>query len=544
MSHHNLTIFGCFAAGSFLIKKVRLFLMTLKKKITKLIPWLLFLVLAFTYTFILAKPIDLTITDIGRHLVNGREIINQHWQVVFTNTYSYTMPDQNFINHHWLTGVIFWLIFSVGDFFYLHLFHTVILLSFLGCFFYLLRSKSSTSVGFFVSLLALVFLATRTEIRPESFGYLLSSIYLIIINHIQKTKKISFKTITGVFLLQLIWVNLHISFVFGLFVFGLFGLLELGSQHTLKKENKRNLIILLIVMVLTALFNPNTVQGALTPFTIFQDYGYKVFENQNLWFLRSFYPGPIIPLFYLTAITTIVFLLVFSKAPLFDKALAVTGIFLGWTALRNMPIFVIFAFPFLAIALQELIKNLKNNLTFEEPKFAQFLFLIIPLTMLWLTLASHPFFKKSNKAFELGLINGQQKTIEFLQKLPEGSRIFNNYDVGSALVFSLYPKQKVFVDNRPEAYSSSFFQNLYIPAQSSETIWEKAVLTYQFDFIVFGHRDITPWAQIFIKNRLRDSNWKMIYIDDFIFIFAKDTPDNKALIDQYSVEVPLSRLKI
>lgn len=515
-----------------------------KKKILNFIPLLFFSILAFTYTFILANPTDLTVTDIGRHLVNGREILGQNWQVLFENTFSYTMPDQNFINHHWLSGVTFWIAYNFGGFSLLHIFHTIILIGFLLSFFYLLKTKSSWSHGFILSLLAIVFFATRIEIRPESFGFLFITIYLLIINNIQKTKKISLKQILLISIIQLIWTNLHISFVFGLFVFGLFGLLELGVTKSLKDRERKKLIILVVTLGLTSLINPNTIQGALSPFTIFQDYGYKVFENQNLWFLRNYYRGPIIPLYYLVSSLLLILFFVYPESPLFEKALAITGIFLGWTALRNIPIFVIFTFPFLAIAAKYLTKELKDKITFEQPKLTKFLVVSIPLVILWVTLSTHPYFKRKVNGFNFGLLETQQETLAFLEKIPSDAKIFNNYDVGSALVFSMYPRNKVFVDNRPEAYSSSFFQDLYIPMQSSDQTWKKAEEKFNFDFIIFGHRDITPWAQMFIKNRLRDETWKMIYIDDFIFIFAKDIPENQKYIEQYAVEVPLSRLKI
>jgi len=393
-------------------------------------------------------------------------------------------------------------------------------------------------------LLAIVFLATRIEIRPESFGFLLLTIYLLIISKIQHTKKITLKQILLILALQIIWTNLHISFVFGLFVFGLFALAELAINKSLTKKASQKLVVLVVLLGLTALINPNIIQGALNPFTIFQDYGYKVYENQNLWFLRNYYHGPIIPLYYLVAAISVILLFVFPEVAIFDKALAVTGIFLGWSALRNIPIFVIFTFPFLASALKQLTLEVKAHITIEKPRITKFLIITIPLVLFWLTLSTNPYFKRPVNGFRFGLLAQQQETLDFLKKIPTEAKIFNNYDVGSALIFALYPQNKVFVDNRPEAYSTSFFQDLYIPAQSSDTVWTKAEQKFAFDFIIFGHRDITPWAQIFIKNRLRDTNWKIIYIDDFILVFAKNTPANKNLIEQYAIEVPLSRLKI
>jgi len=516
------------------------------KKLKPIIPFLLFFLLAFTYTFILAKPINLAVTDIGRHLVNGREVIAQNWQILYKNTYSFSMPNQPFVNHHWFSGVVFWLVYSIGGFHSLHLFHTGILLAFFGLFFVLLKKHSSWLMSFLLCLFSLIFLAGRTEIRPESFGFLLLAIVLLIIQKIRSEKQLSWKTSTILIITQLIWVNLHISFVFGMFTFALFTLIEKTITKTLNKNNQNKLIVTTILMGLVNLINPNTIQGALTPFMIFQDYGYRVYENQNLWFLRNMYQGPVIPLVFI--ISLIIFLIIlfmeFPRNYIFEKAMAITGVFLGLNALRNTPLFVIFTFPLLAQAMYQLVKIIRKKITFEQPKLTSFLAITIPFLIIWISLGSTDVFRKTNKGFVFGLIPNQQEALNFLNKLPNNAKVFNNYDVGSLLVFSFYPDKKVFVDNRPEAFSSDFFQNLYIPMQNSDTIWQQALAKYDFNFIVFGHIDLTPWAQAFMKARLRDQAWKIIYIDETIIVFAKDIPDNQDLIKQFMVEVPLSRLRI
>src|SRR3990167_1168354 len=51
--------------------------------------------------------------DIGRHLKLG-EIIWQSNSVPQTNFFSYTVPEFPFINHHWLSEVMMYGIFSLG----------------------------------------------------------------------------------------------------------------------------------------------------------------------------------------------------------------------------------------------------------------------------------------------------------------------------------------------------------------------------------------------------------------------------------------------
>src|SRR3989338_2363588 len=86
-----------------------------------------------------AQKIDLTTADLGRHIKNGELILNgsvEERRAVFTeNFYSYTEPTHPFLNHHWGSGVLFYLIERVAGFGGLSLFFLLgIALSLFFCF--------------------------------------------------------------------------------------------------------------------------------------------------------------------------------------------------------------------------------------------------------------------------------------------------------------------------------------------------------------------------------------------------------------------------
>ena len=132
--------------------------------------------------------------------------------------------------------------------------------------------------------------------------------------------------------------------------------------------------------------------------------------------------------------------------------------------------------------------------------------------------------------------------------------IFNNYDNGGYLVFSLNTNEqgyigpvhmslKPFVDNRPEAYPVSFFQNIYIPAQEDNAQWQQLDSQYHFNSIFFYYGDATPWGQEFLVSRVQDPNWAPVYADSYNIIFLRrDNPANAAVIKQF--EIPKSRFGI
>ena len=57
-----------------------------------------------------------------------------------------------------------------------------------------------------------------------------------------------------------------------------------------------------------------------------------------------------------------------------------------------------------------------------------------------------------------GLARGVQGSAKFFQNEGLKGPVFNNFDVGSYLIFYLFPEERPFVDNRPEAYPVEFFK--------------------------------------------------------------------------------------
>ncbi len=128
----------------------------------------------------------------------------------------------------------------------------------------------------------------------------------------------------------------------------------------------------------------------------------------------------------------------------------------------------------------------------------------------------------------------QERAGRFMRANNVPGPFFNNYDNGSYLIWMLYPEYKVFVDNRPEAYSVDFFKETYKPMQADEAVWERESRRYGIQSIVFFRHDMTEWGQAFLVNRAKDVvNWAPVFIDDYAIIFVRRTPENLPLIRQH-----------
>lgn len=493
----------------------------LKKLANNFVFFLPLLILSLIYMLSLIRPVDLAGQDLGRHLINGREILAGHWSVLKTNFYSYTQPEANFINHHWLAGVIFYLLYRVINIQAVIIFHNLILIGMLLSFFNLLKKKSNLLLASVLTLPAILFFLTRLEVRPETFGYLFISLILNIIWQAQHDQQLKTQHFWSLIIIQFLWVNLHISFVFNFLISALW-LIDLWFQHhSIKNKLFKKVLLLNLALLGVSLLNPNFITGLLEPLKIFTDYGYPIVENKSLFFLKKVLNDKLVYSYLLTILVeTIIFFFTLKKQKpnFFSLSLAIVGGLLALIAKRNIIIFVLFNFPLLAENLNCLVSKIKININQLKTIFVSLsliYFLFIPLIL------SGQLIKNINsKIFYLGFIDNQFQATDFFKTLNIKGHIFNNYDVGSLLIFTLYPEQQVFVDNRPEAYGENFFQQLYIPMQENDAIWQEALKKYNFQAIVFGARDLTNWGQTFIAARLQDPAWELVYHDPYLLIFV------------------------
>jgi len=461
--------------------------------------------------------------DLGRHLKLG-QIITETKKVPRKNLFSYTHPDFPFINHHWLSEVIFYLFENFLGVQSLVFLKTIILSS---CFFILfvdISRKYTLKSAFLTSLPILILISQRNAIRPEIFSYLFLSVYLIILskNHLSN------KHFLILAFIQLFWVNSHIYFFLGpvmLFfhtIISIFIEISNSQKQKLKKIISGKIDDFLWFGIISAinLINPNLIKGALYPLNVFKNYGYSIIENKSLFFLWRYFNRPYNSQFLIIfSISFLFFLSVFKKLTSFEKLLFIFTAGFSFYAVRNIPIFALSSFSIISKTVflnkQRLIKKLNQTQRINFKIFFYVLFIFLNLSLI--------IKNTSSKNFGLGTITGPQQAVQFIKEKGIQGPVFNNFDIGSFLIYQLYPQQKVFVDGRPEAYPADFFKNTYIKMQDRPQKFQQINKKYNFNYIFFSHRDITPWAKNFMKNISDNPDWKLAYSDHFALIFLKNS---------------------
>lgn len=491
--------------------------------------------------------------DIGRHLKIG-EIIWQTKEVPKTNLFSFAEPDFSFINHHWLSEVIFFKIFSFSGFTGLILIKIVLIFIAFLLLFFIAKSYAKFWPLLISFLLSIFIFIQRTEVRPEIFSFVILSFFLFALFRAKYERDYFYLWFLPA--LQLLWVNLHIYFFIGPLIFLSFLVDRIIDKKINSKSQILNykqipnykfqfpkLLTIFILIVLATLINPNGFQGALLPFKVLNEYGYSIVENQTLSFLADFFGFSLsIFVFKISAailILSLILTLKKSTHKIFEIVISAFFIYAGFRMLRNLPLYALVSFPVMAIVLSDMQDFIEKRLSAGKKTLSAIFKILVSafLILLIFLVANNNYYEyvKSSRAFGFSVPNGLSRAVDFVKDNKIEGPMFNNFDIGGYLIWRLYPDEKVFVDNRPEAYSVKFFNEIYKPMQEDKKKWLEFSEKYGINFVFFGHTDVTPWGQNFIKNIVKNPNWEVIYINENAIILVKDNKKNSEIISKLSV---------
>ncbi len=510
------------------------------------------IILALTYLLCgLSESINLPTADLGRHISNGRFIIEalktgadlKTQTPLFTNFYSYTEPNYPVVNHHWLTGVIHYLTYKSFGFSGLSILNIIAIVIGVIFFFLAARILAGTELAILALALTLPILVWRDEVRPESFSYMLMGFEFYILT-LLRMGKLNFKwAITLLTLSQVLWINLHIFFSIGIFIIGAFYLDSAIKSGTIIKEAKtKQYFYIVVTTLLTSLINPFGLTGLLEPLKIFHNYAYELLENQSVFFMHKRFPAQVLYYYFdiLVLVNLIAWILRYRKSILslkeFIKSefaflfISLILVILAFKTNRTIPVFVLASIPILAYNCSQ-ISQAANSL--QQRKISDWVY--YSSLIIYIILLFNITHVKLDNYKNIGLDPRVNRSAEFFRAVNIHGPIFNNYDIGGYLIFHLFPFRKVFVDNRPEAYSTKFFDEIYKPMQESEDKWHEIDSQVNFNVIYFMRHDMTEHAQPFLIRRITDPEWVPVFVDNWNIILVKRNQQNKDIIKKYAL---------
>ena len=454
--------------------------------------------------------------DMWWHLRTGQVILDSG--VPKQDIFSFTVPDNQWIAHEWLSEALMWVNFQIGGLVGLMLlFAAIIAAAFLLVYF---RCQGRPYLAGFIILLAALASAPLWGVRPQMFNLLFSAAFVFLLEGF-KDDKIGRKWLLLLPLLTLVWANLHSGYLLGIVLVGVHILGESASnlmgsrrERGLDWSEIRWLLLMALTSILAAALNPNGPALWVYPFftlgsNAMQRY-IQEWQSPN-FHLREFWP------FAALAIAGVASWLISQKRPSLTDGLLYGGTAVaGLISARHIPIFAVVAPP---IICRHLVIGLIGTRLFpfvsnREPERRNGFFTALNWILLlilgagalfWIARIAAKNEAKIADRFPIG-------AVEFLRENGlDGERGFNSYNWGGYLIWEGIP---VFVDGRADVYGDEFL-HYYRRTFDLSGRWQEPLDDFAVEYVLVER--FNPLVTL-----LRSSQaWRDVYQDDVAAIFIR-----------------------
>ncbi len=391
---------------------------------------------------------NVTDPDIWWHLKTGK-YITEHQSVPHADPFSFTRSGQPWIAHEWLTELLFFGVFRVSGWAGLILSASLVLCA--AFFLLYFRCRNQPFVTGIVLLGGAWATAPLWGVRPQMLSFLLTSLWLLILERSEKNAKLLLWTLP----LTVLWVNLHAGFALGLALFGLFFVGELIEAILGDAANKpylrlRSLGLTLLVDLLLVPLNPNGVSMYTYPIATLRSGAMQNYIAE--WASPNFHRPEYWPFLFLLLAQIAAFMVFPRRIRPRNLVLLLVGTFAALASIRMIPLFVLVAAPLLAFSFQS--KGNHQSQPRSPRRNRLLLNAAIVLAMAGFTtvrivqvIGLQP--QAEARQFPAG-------AARFLQLHGPGGRLFNHYDWGGYLIWKL--NDPVFIDGRADLYGEQFLK--------------------------------------------------------------------------------------
>jgi hypothetical protein len=467
----------------------------------------------------------------------------QNGHFPYHDAFSYTAPNARWIDHEWLTGMVFYQLFAqFGETGFLVFKYGIIL----GLFYLLFRlhtkAYASSPLFAFYGLLLLFpiySIGLMATIRSHIFTFFLFILFLYLLERVRLRQR-SARLLWWLLPLGVIWGNLHGGFIVGVILVALYGLGEVLAARSLK-AGVLHFLLAAGIFLLTGLLNPyglDYLAFLVHAWTLNREH---VAEWHSLDLASlNFWPAQL-----MAAMTLVVVLLRWlwadrqspricqelltpSLALLFTTAMTIKGVrfqpFLAWTLIAFSPIFLS---PGL---IQRCVpQGLRSLAASQSSAFRN----TLPVLLLAGAIGGLGFLGKTSDLLRVRLDDelsrGRQPSIRyplgafnFLRRSPYQGNLSVRFGLGEFAYWALYPRFKVSMDGRyEEVYSQDEFMRnfgFYNEKHPFNATKDVAYITgSKADFI------LTEPKMMHIGVLMNDPHWKMIYGDDYYLLFGRVT---------------------
>lgn len=475
--------------------------------------------------------------------------------VLFEDRFAYTQTSPVNINPSWLFDVILYLSYSAGGIIGVEIFKFIVVLSTILLLFYIGLKKMPYLAAFSVTLLTLFIIHPRWAERPQIISVLFLLSYLFILGRYKYEGK---DILWCLPLLQMAWTNTHVYFIFGIASIWLYlasetitaflpsSLFCWSDPYRIRGKRYKKLFRTSVISLAACFANPYSWYGVL----------YSFLPAEILLFKQSAharYIAELQPLRYLADSETFAFkglvgmclfalLLNRKKVSVQHLILFMTAIFVALAAIKNIDISgVIMGYLIILNLSGRFSSSEADKTTLKRPRIIFSFILLSIIGWLIFNSISRSIVTRTGADIRYGFFASKIRfpydAADFIEKNNIRGNMFNEHGIGDFLLWRFFPHRPVFMDGRG---ISDELLNYYMDVFKHVKTFDDLKKRYNINFFILPHerQDVKDMARLLYNSK----DFKLVYLDDVAVVFLKDTPENKSIIDKYTID--LSKVSI
>ena len=495
----------------------------------------LLVIILFVAIFAMAvrQPAD---NDTWWHLKSG-QLMWESGQILRADPFSHTVQGQPWINHGWLVQILLWPLYRVLGLAGLAvLLAVVVTISFVLVY---VQCDGKPFVAAFVTLIGAVASSVIWAVRPQIVSLLLAAIVAFLLSRYKRSGSTIW--LWPLPLLVALWVNCHGGFVIAFLLMGCYLIGEMLNRFTAPMSKDRAspdgevqstrlapLLIVILMSIPAVLLNPNT-------FKMFP-YAYQTISIGQLqdfiqeWATPDFHNLQFHPFIWLLLLTLAAMGLSRRRADWTDLALIGLFGYMGLLAVRNIALFALVAPPVLSrhtvFAVDDLavghprlswLAALTHTQPSRQPRRSLALLNLLLLILIVIGAGSKVAVDmlrlQDPEVWGQGL---PLEAVEYLRDHDQPGLMFNSYNWGGYLIWSLYPDELVFIDGRTDLYAL----NGTVLADYSQVHWVRPGWEETLNSYDTGHV-VTENTGLLDTMLAERPEWSVIHRDELAVIYQR-----------------------
>ena len=458
---------------------------------------------------------------------------------------AYTMAGKTWINMNPLYNSLVYLLWSLGGAGLVTLVHVlVVLAAFIMMFRFGKEWGGPISQGLALLLCARLMLPVFRP-GPDAFFMLFTALFLTLLYRIKNFNLLAVLLLV----LQVLWTNIHPSFLFGpalIFFFAVENWQGTGqaSRASMTTPLTIKLLGLATIALVVTLINPNFINLHRH---IFSNWVLMTGKENLEWislFSGSFPQGFISSLTVFALILGAGGLITLQKRlPTMITTLALVGAFLTVRSIGVLHLFAFLAFPFMILSFNAISGYLTRTpaTVFKTSEKTQHNLLAVIVLVLMIisagSLITNRAYASIGSASHFGL--GVEKdafpvaAAGILSRADFPKNILNIAHDGGYIAM-MAPGRKVFCDTRTPFYGIEFYQTLSRALLGQPGAWKTILSSWNPHAIVLN--GCWPDAGALANRLIASKAWKLVYFDGATVILIRDLPEYATLINDPAIQ--------